>query len=68
MKKYSGQFRITIWDPILIVSQIVALQAVFYLSLGGILFLMDVLLDSSRSLDHLFKYQVVQLHVTNQLG
>ncbi|KAK6616858.1 hypothetical protein RUM43_014999 [Polyplax serrata] len=66
MKKYSGQFRITIWDPILIVSQIVALQAVFYLSLGGILFLMDVLLDSSRSLDHLFKYQ--EIHVRDLGG
>lgn len=58
MKKYSGQFRNTVWDPILILSQIVALQAVFYLSLGGILLVIDILFGSSKSLDHLFKYQV----------
>lgn len=58
MKKFTGQFRNTTWDPLLIVSQIVALQAVFYFGLGAVLALMSTLEGSSRSLDHLFKYQV----------
>ncbi|EEB12748.1 conserved hypothetical protein [Pediculus humanus corporis] len=66
MKKYCGQFRNSTWDPILIMSQIVALQALFYLSLGAIVFLMDCLLGSSRSLDHLFKYQ--EIHVRDLGG
>ncbi|KAL0277480.1 UNVERIFIED_CONTAM: hypothetical protein PYX00_004742 [Menopon gallinae] len=61
MKKFSGQFRSTTWDPILITSQIVALQAVFYFSLGGVLSIMDLLVGTSKSLDHLFKYQ--EIHV-----
>lgn len=58
MKKLTGQFRATAWDPILNVSQIIALQACFYVSLAAVIAVMDLLVGSSRSLDHLFKYQV----------
>jgi hypothetical protein len=47
-----------VWDPVLIVSQIVALQSVFYLSLGVWLVALNFLVGTSRSLDHIFKYQV----------
>jgi hypothetical protein len=59
MKKVTGQFRNTTWDPLLIVSQIVALQCVMYVGLGLWTVFMDLLVGSSRSLDHLFKYQVI---------
>jgi hypothetical protein len=58
MKKVTGQFRNTTWDPLLIVSQIIALQCVMYVGLGLWTVFMDLLVGSSRSLDHLFKYQV----------
>jgi hypothetical protein len=58
MKKVTGQFRNTTWDPLLIISQIIALQCVMYVGLGLWTFFMDLLVGSSRSLDHLFKYQV----------
>lgn len=66
MSKLTGQFRSTSWDPILNVSQIVALQACFYLSLAAIVALMNILVGSSRSLDHLFKYQV-SLFIINKI-
>ncbi|PSN51089.1 Protein SYS1 [Blattella germanica] len=61
MKKMTGQFRNTTWDPLLIVSQIIALQCVMYVGLGLWMAFMDLLVGSSRSLDHLFKYQ--EIHV-----
>ena len=30
----AGQFRYTVWDPVMIISQIVTLQSVFYVCLG----------------------------------
>nr|CAD7438562.1 unnamed protein product [Timema bartmani] len=61
MKKLTGQFRNTSWDPFLIISQIVAMQCVMYFGLGLWMFLLDLFAGSSRSLDHLFKYQ--EIHV-----
>jgi hypothetical protein len=61
MKKVTGQFRNTTWDPLLIISQIIALQCVMYVGLGLWMIFMDLLVGSSRSLDHLFKYQVTVL-------
>lgn len=63
MKKFTGQFRNTTWDPALIIFQIVALQAVFYLGLGGILAFVTCFEGTSRTLDHLFKYQVSDEYV-----
>lgn len=62
MSKLTGQFRSTNWDPILNVSQIVALQACFYVSLAAVIAFMNLLVGSSRSLDHLYKYQVSASH------
>lgn len=63
MNKLSGQFRHTQWDPLLIVSQIVALQTIFYVALGMWVAVMNLLVGTSRSLDHLFKYQVGILEI-----
>ncbi|BES87515.1 Integral membrane protein S linking to the trans Golgi network [Nesidiocoris tenuis] len=66
MSKLSGQFRNTAWDPILIVSQIVAVQSVFYLTLGVWLLALDFVVGTSRSLDHVFKYQ--EIHSRDSIG
>lgn len=65
MKKMTGQFRSTTWDPLLIVSQIVAMQCVMYVGLGVWMVIMDTLIGSSRSLDHLFKYQEIHVRDVN---
>lgn len=62
----AGQFRYTVWDPWMIISQILTLQAVFYVSLGLWIFLFDVLTGNGRSLDQIFKYQ--DLQPTNLTG
>ncbi|KAL1115477.1 hypothetical protein AAG570_007507 [Ranatra chinensis] len=68
MTKYSGQFRNSSWDPVLIISQIVAVQSVFYLALGLWLVALNFLVGTSRSLDHIFKYQEIQVRdVTGKL-
>jgi len=44
----------------MIISQILTLQAVFYVSLGLWITLFDVISGSSKSLDQIFKYQELQ--------
>jgi len=56
----AGQFRYTVWDPWMIISQILTLQSVFYVSLGLWIFLFDSMSGSSKSLDQIFKYQELQ--------
>lgn len=54
----AGQFRSYVWDPLLIVSQIVLMQMVYYGSLGLWLALVDGLVRSSPSLDQMFDAEV----------
>lgn len=54
----AGQFRSYVWDPLLIVSQIVLMQTVYYGSLGLWLALVDALVRSSPSLDQMFDAEV----------
>lgn len=61
MRKSTGSFRNTQWDPILLLTQIVAMQCLLYVSLGAFMFLMDVLADANHTLDHLFQYHVIVL-------
>ncbi|XP_059612287.1 protein SYS1 homolog [Phlebotomus argentipes] len=61
MVKTAGSFRNTQWDPILLISQIVAMQAVVYTTLGMIMFFMDLLAGANHTLDHLFQYH--EIHV-----
>eukprot|EP00092_Neocalanus_flemingeri_P034653 GFUD01037695.1.p1 GENE.GFUD01037695.1~~GFUD01037695.1.p1 ORF type:complete len:157 (+),score=31.57 GFUD01037695.1:94-564(+) len=56
----AGQFRYTVWDPWMIISQIITLQAVFYVSLGLWIVAFDFLADSPRSLDQIFSYTELQ--------
>lgn len=58
MTKYSGHFRNTQWDPFLLVSQIIALQSVYYVTFGIWLSIIGLFAGYTRSLDLMFKYQV----------
>lgn len=58
MKKFTGSFRYTQWDPWLIISQIIAVQCIMYVTLGLILALLGSLVGDNRSLDHIFEYHV----------
>ncbi|KAL0811776.1 hypothetical protein ABMA28_009207 [Loxostege sticticalis] len=66
IKKLTGSFRYTQWDPCLIVSQIVAMQTLLYLSLCIIMAIMQDLTDSTRTLDHIFEYH--EIHVKDTEG
>ncbi|KAJ3649293.1 hypothetical protein Zmor_021045 [Zophobas morio] len=61
MKKLTGTFRYTQWDPWLIISQIVSVQCILYVSLGLILALLGTLVGDTRSLDHIFEYHEIQV-------
>lgn len=54
----AGQFRSYVWDPLLILSQIVLMQTVYYGSLGLWLALVDAMVRSSPSLDQMFDSEV----------
>lgn len=56
--KMKAGFRNTQWDPIILISQIVATQSLLYVSLGAVMFVMDVLAGANHTLDHLFQYHV----------
>lgn len=58
MKKLTGSFRYTQWDPWLIISQIISVQCILYLTLGIILSLLGFLIGNPRTLDHIFEYHV----------
>ncbi|CAH0550772.1 unnamed protein product [Brassicogethes aeneus] len=61
MKKLTGSFRYTQWDPWLVISQIISVQCLLYVSLGLILALLGTLVGDSRTLDHIFEYH--EIHV-----
>lgn len=54
MSKFGGSFRTTQWDPLLLISQIIAIQSLMYFSLGIFSYVLDWIADSNHSLDHLF--------------
>ncbi|XP_068219916.1 protein SYS1 homolog isoform X1 [Palaemon carinicauda] len=57
----AGGFRYKIWDPPLIISQIITMQAVYYVGLGLWIAILDLLTGHHRSLDSVFKYQELQI-------
>ncbi|GLV36454.1 Sys1 golgi trafficking protein [Carabus blaptoides fortunei] len=61
MKRLSGTFRNTQWDPSLITTQIISVQCIMYLSLGLIVTLLGFISGDNRSLDHLFEYHEIQI-------
>lgn len=66
MNSISGQFRKTTWDPLLIISQITAVQTVWYFSLGIWIWIITVFLGATRSLDYAFHYK--EIHVRDDGG
>nr|CAG4638787.1 EOG090X0FH3 [Cyclestheria hislopi] len=58
----NGSFRITVWDPPLIISQILTMQCVMYISLGlWIVLLLHILAGQPISIEYIFKYQEVNI-------
>ena len=53
-------FRSQKWDPWLIISQIIAVQTLYYLSLGCWVFLLTLFDNQVPTLDHLFSYEVTK--------
>ncbi|CAK1590867.1 unnamed protein product [Parnassius mnemosyne] len=66
IKKLSGSFRYTQWDPCLITSQIVAMQFLLYLTLCLVIAVMQDITGSTRTLDHIFEYH--EIHVRDNEG
>ncbi|XP_073234301.1 protein SYS1 homolog [Porites lutea] len=54
-RKMAAGFRSYVWDPCLIISQIVAVQCVFYIFLALWILLVDFWTGSTRSLDQFFR-------------
>ena len=57
----AGVFRSNIFDPVLIVAQIVAVQCSFYVLMGLWLLLADLFGGIQPSIDQLFDYNVSAL-------
>jgi len=51
-------FRYQKWDPLLIISQIIAVQTLYYLGLGFWILLGTFTIDRGPSLDYIFSYDV----------
>lgn len=70
----SGSFRVSVWDPPLIISQIIAVQCFMYVSLGlWTIVLVHMIAGQPLSTDYIFRYQVrlnvlfqCQFHISNQ--
>lgn len=67
MAKSTGSFRFTQWDPIILILQIISMQALLYCSLNFIMFFMDILADANHTLDHIFQYHVSILRFMNSI-
>lgn len=63
MNGMTGQFRKTTWDPMLIISQIIAVQCVIYFTLGLWIVIIADLMGTTTSLDYAFQYK--EIHVRN---
>jgi len=57
----SQGFRSNVWDPILIVAQIIALQCYFYFCLAVWLSIAGYICEFDMTLAHIFDYHVRQL-------
>ncbi|EDO40540.1 predicted protein [Nematostella vectensis] len=54
-------FRTNVWDPVLIISQIIAIQCTFYISLGVWVLIVDYWSGSIHSLDQFFAYKELDI-------
>lgn len=51
-------FRYQKWDPLLIISQIIAVQTLYYLGLGFWVLITTFILNRGPSLDYIFSYEI----------
>ncbi len=51
-------FRYQKWDPLLIISQIISIQTLYYLGLGFWVLIITFAVDRVPSLDYIFSYEV----------
>jgi hypothetical protein len=51
-------FRNQKWDPWLIISQIIAVQTIYYVGLGFWVFFLTLLMNQVPTLDYFFSYDV----------
>ena len=54
----TGQFRSSVWDPILLIFQMICMQCIFYFGLGFWVFLVDIITSNPLNLNQLFFYEV----------
>lgn len=60
----SNQFRSYVWDPVMILGQMITIQCIFYIFLGIWISTSDAIVDSPRSLDQIFSSKSVALGTT----
>ncbi|KAL6458438.1 hypothetical protein MHYP_G00336680 [Metynnis hypsauchen] len=60
----ASHFRSYIWDPVLIISQIILMQCIYYSFLGLWMAGVDGLVQTNRSLDQIFSYEVLGFSTT----
>ena len=53
-----GQFRSNVWDPVLILCQIIAMQCQFYVTLGLWVYILNFICGYDTTIDQLFKQAV----------
>lgn len=53
-----GQFRSNVWDPVLIICQIVAMQCQFYVTLGLWVYVLNFIFGYDTTVQQLFKQAV----------
>ena len=63
-----GQFKSYTWDPLLIISQIIAVQAIFYISFGMLLYGLNFAVNKDISLLQIFDVTVSVASCLNFVG
>lgn len=63
----SGHFRVTVWDPALILSQIVCIQSCFYFTFGALLILTALGTGIDVNLFNVFSHKVSRGWIIDRL-
>jgi len=66
-RNMSGKFRVSVWDPTLIVAQIVTVQSFFYASFGALLLCGSIFTGTQLTLDNLFFYKTINFDTNGVL-
>lgn len=56
-----ASFRKDVWDPVLIISQVLAVQSLYYIYLGLLFFLLDWLSGHHPSVDQYFDSSIMNI-------